>query len=296
MTTYLPLSRALDIMQLLAGARDGLTVSAISKELRLAKSAAHRLLGTMLSDGYVRQDAISERYHLTLRLAALGFRYLAANGLTDVVQPILNRLAAQTGELVHLGVVDDERMFWVAWAQGSVSPLRYVPVIGREVVLHTTGSGATWLASLPDEEAIRILRRHGFRKSPTPGYGRNAVRTEKEFIAKIRKVRRDGFALNIEEGEPFINAIAVAFQAAPSPSSPVAGTVAIAGPSNRMTRTALLAMLPELRAHCRELTEVWPMHVQLSTVAGAASRDGRAPPAASGPAARRERQTQAGAR
>ena len=244
---YQPLIRALEILQLLARARDGLSVSALSEQTKLAKSAAHRLLTNLVEEGYVRQDPISERYLLTLRLPALGFRFLASNGITDVVQPILNRLAEQTGELIHLGLVDGDSLIWVGWAQGSQAPLRYVPVFGREVVLHTTGSGSTWLASLPEKEALRIFRKHGFRRSPTPGFGRNAVKTEKEFLAKLAKVRRDGYGLNLEEGEPGINAIAVAFRGGADPDSPVVGTLSIAGPSIRLSKAKLIEMLPVLR-------------------------------------------------
>jgi DNA-binding IclR family transcriptional regulator len=260
---YRPLSRALEIIQILARSGDGATVSALAEQTGLAKSAVHRLLTNLVEEGYVRQDPLSERYHLTLRLPALGFRFLAVNGTTDVIQPILNSLAQQTGELIHLGLVDQDSLIWVAWAQGSQAPLRYVPVFGREVVLHATGSGATWLASLSEQEALRIFRKHGFRRSATPGYGRHAVQSEKEFLTKLAKVRRDGYSLNLEEGEPGINAIAVAFRGGSNLSSPVVGTLSIAGPSIRMTRSRLIDMLPALRLHALELSETWPMHLQM---------------------------------
>lgn len=274
---YLPLSRAFDLLQLLARTRGGMSVSALSEQSGLAKSAAHRLLASLVEDGYVGQDPISERYHLTLRLPALGFRFLATNGMDDVVQPILDRLAQQTGELIHLGLVDGESLLWVAWSQGSQAPLRYVPVFGREVVLHATGSGATWLASLPEAQAMAIFRKHGFRKTATPGYGRAAVRSEKEFLAKLRQVRGDGYGLNLEEGEPGINAIAVAFRGGSDASSPVVGTLSIAGPSIRMSKARLIEMLPDLRAHARELSEVWPMHLKLTATQPTGSYDAGSP-------------------
>jgi DNA-binding IclR family transcriptional regulator len=260
---YKPLVRALEILQMLGAQADGLSVSTIGRETKLAKSATHRLLNTLVEEGYARQDPVSERYHLTLRLPALGFRYLGINGLTDVVQPILDRLAEETGELVQFGLVGGERLIWVAWAQRSRAPLRYVPVLGREIVLYTTGSGAVWLASLTDKEALRIMHQQGFVKGATPGYGRNAVGSDREFLAKLSKARRDNYSLNLEEGEPGINAIAVAVRGDLTPSSPVVATIAIAGPSIRVTKSKLLETLPSLGAASREMTEVWPMRRQL---------------------------------
>jgi IclR family acetate operon transcriptional repressor len=260
---YKPLVRALEILQMLAVDAGGLSVSTIGRETKLAKSAAHRLLSTLVEEGYVRQDPVSERYHLTLRLSALGFRYLGINGLTDVVQPILDRLAEQTGELVQFGLVGGERLSWVAWAQGSRAPLRYVPVLGREIILYTTGSGAAWLASMSDKEALRIMHAQGLTRGSTPGYGRNAVRNDSEFLDKLQKVRRDDYGFNLEEGEPGINAIAVAVCNDLNPDSPVVATIAIAGPSIRVTKAKLLEALPRLRTAAREMTEVWPMRRQL---------------------------------
>lgn len=279
---YLPLSRAFELLQLLARSRGGMSISVLSEQTGLAKSAVHRLLTSLVEDGYVGQDPASERYHLTLRLPALGFRFLAANGVTDVVQPILDRLAQQTGELIHLGLVDGDSLLWVAWAQGSQAPLRYVPVFGREVVLHATGSGAVWLASLPERDAVAIFRRHGFRRTDTPGYGRHAVRSESELLAKLRKVRRDGYSLNMEEGEPGINAIAVAVRGGPDPQSEVVGTLSIAGPTIRTGKERLVGMLPVLSAHARELSEVWPMHLQIRAAQPAGSYDAGSPRPISG--------------
>jgi IclR family acetate operon transcriptional repressor len=269
---YKPLARALEILQMMAADRDGVSVSAVSRETRLAKSAAHRLLTTLVDEGYARQDPVSERYELTLRLPALGFRFLGINGLTDVVQPILDRLAAETGELVQFGLVEGDRLIWVAWAQGSRAPLRYVPVLGREIILYTTGSGAVWLARKSDQEALRIMHAQGFVRGSTPGYGRKAVRDDAEFLAKLNRVRRDGYGLNLEEGEPGINAIAVAVRSDLQSQSPVVATIAIAGPSIRVTKKRLLQMLPGLRSAAREMTEVWPMRRHLDAAAAGPAR------------------------
>lgn len=271
---YQPLVRTLEILQMLAVARDGISVSEIGRRTKLAKSATFRLLNTLVEAGYARKDPMSEHYSLTLRLPALGFRFLGIQGLTDVVQPILDRLAQETGELVQFGLVEGDRLIWVTWAQGSRAPLRYVPVLGREIILYTTGSGAVWLASLPDRDALRIMRTQGFVKNQTPGYGRKAVRNEAEFLAKLRRVRRDGYGFNLEEGEPGINAIAVAVHGDPQPGSEVVATIALAGPSIRVSKRSLLDALPKLRAAALEMGEIWPMRRHLAGAGTSVSEAG----------------------
>lgn len=261
---YAPLARAFDILRLLANAPEGLPVSTISKEVGIAKSATHRLLASLVKEGYVAQHRISERYGLTLRLPVLGFHVLAAMGITDVVQPILDRLAKDTRELVRLGLVDSGDLIWVAWSQGSQDSLRYVPSFGRELVLHTTASGTAWLASMPNQEALRIVRtRAARRRSKAIKHHRNVL-DEKAFLRKLAQVRRDGYGLNLELAERGINAVAMTVETGDGESRRVVGTLSVAGPSIRMTEQRLTTLLPILRARAREVGEVWPMHVQIT--------------------------------
>lgn len=82
------------------------------------------MLTELVRLGYVRQNRDNSRYQLSAKLVALGFRYLSSNG-ADIIQPILDRLAQDSGELVRLGVIDGTRQTWIAKSQGARSGLRY---------------------------------------------------------------------------------------------------------------------------------------------------------------------------
>ena len=135
--------RALGILELLVDQPQGLGLSELGSQLGMPKSIAHRLLALLTECGFVRQDAVTERYGLTLKLALLGARYLAGTGLGDVSQPILERLAAATGELARLTVVEGEGLAWVGKAQGARHGLRYDPDAGhaRRAARHGDGQG-----------------------------------------------------------------------------------------------------------------------------------------------------------
>ena len=108
--------RALLIVELLVPEVRGLPMSDIADRLGIPRTATHRLLADLKDMGYVKQDADTARYFLTVRLAALGLAYLAATGITDMAQPLLDDLAKETGELVRLAVSDGTRLVWVAKA------------------------------------------------------------------------------------------------------------------------------------------------------------------------------------
>lgn len=260
--------RALDAIEMLASEPDGLALGALAERLGVPKSAAHRLLQSLADRGYVVQDPASQDYLLSLRLPQLAFRYLDARRLPDVAQQALDRLAAATGEYCRIAVVEGEGLAWIARAQGAVMGLRYDPPMGGDVVLHATATGKAWLATLAEEDALRIVCAHGF--ATPPGFGERAVRTVDELRSQLAQTRARGYATAIEEGEPGTVALAAVFRAYDAPDAPIAGTVSIAGPAARISEARIAELAPMLLAATREIAELWPMR----------QRHGRGPRAA----------------
>jgi IclR family transcriptional regulator, acetate operon repressor len=253
--------RSLELLELLAASPDALAVTEIGARLALPKSAVHRLLVLLLDKGFVRRDEASARYSLTLKLAMLGLRHFAGLGLTDVAQPILDRLAAESGELARLAIVENERMVWVAKAQGARHGLRYDPDTGLNVVLHATAVGKAWLATLPEKEALRIVAATRFE---TPShFGPNAIRTLEPFRAVLQEARARGYGTAIEEGEAGTAAVAVVFRASADPDAAIAGTLSLAGPLGRFPASRRAAFARLLTAAAKELAAVWPIRESL---------------------------------
>jgi acetyl-CoA acetyltransferase len=70
-------------------------------------SAAHRLLVDLTRCGYVRQNREHGDYTLTIKLVALGLNFLSRSGVVDIAQPLLDRLASKSGELVRLALTGE---------------------------------------------------------------------------------------------------------------------------------------------------------------------------------------------
>ena len=78
-----------------------------------------------------------------------------------------------------MSVVEGEGLVWIARAQGATLGLRYDPPMGGDVVLHATATGKAWLATLPEQDALRIVCARGFT---TPeGFGKRALRSVDEL-------------------------------------------------------------------------------------------------------------------
>jgi DNA-binding IclR family transcriptional regulator len=259
---YSPAQRCLDILEALAEAADGLALSALGDQLGLPKSATHRYLAILEARGFVRQHPLSQRYQLTFKLPQLAFRFIAATGVTDVAQPVLDALAARTGELARLAVVDGSTLTWVAKAQGAPHGLRYDDEAGREVVLHATATGKVWLASLPEARMESIV--HGAGQLGRGRFGPRAVTTLAGLRRELRLTRKRGFGIAVEEGEPGVVAVAAAVRATSDPAAPVVATVSVAGPLARLDALRRAALGREALAAAREMSALWPARAHLS--------------------------------
>jgi DNA-binding IclR family transcriptional regulator len=254
---YSPAQRCLDLLELLADAPDGLALAGVCARLKLPKSAAHRFLAVLAARGFVRQDAATQRYALTLKLASLGFRFLAGTGWPDLARPVLDALAARTGELARLALVDGDTLTWVAKAQGAATGLRYDADAGRSVILHATATGKVWLASLPEARALELCARE--KRLGMRGLGPNAVTTLAALRRELRLTRRRGWGEAVEEGEPGVAAIAVAVRPRGDPDADVCATVSIAGPLARMNAPRRAALARAAQASALELSQLWPL-------------------------------------
>ena len=258
------IERVLDILTLLADHPHGLPISEISRQLDLPKSAVHRLLSVLVNRGLAGQDEYSQRYRMTVKLAAIGFRFLAASGITEICQPSLDRLAMRTGELARLALVKGDTLIWIAKAQGALSGLRYDPDMGQPVVLHATSTGKAWLATLDEAQAVALVKARGFVVPAR--FGRPIVRDEASLRAELKLTRERGYGTSIEEGEPGTCAVGCAIV---DPQSKRAiGTVSVAGPVARLTSARIAEIAPDLKATAAEIADLWPSRKVMEATMG----------------------------
>lgn len=255
--TVAAVDRCLSLIEVLAGEPEAQELSGLASRVGLPNSAAHRILSTLMHRGWVIQEPSTQKYALSLRLSTLAFRNLDARAVPDLVQSVLQRLAERTREYCRLAIVEGEDLVWVARAQGARAGLRYDPDMGQEIVLHATANGKAWLATLPENEALRIVCARGF-ETLRPA-GPNCVRDVDSLRRHLAETRARGFATAIEEAEEGTAAVAVPFRADEGPDAPVAGTISVAGPLLRIGPERHEALAGELQSSAAEVATIWPL-------------------------------------
>ena len=238
------------MLERLASAPQGLTVTEIALAMRVNKAIAFRVLAGLNGKGYVHQDPLSLRYRLTLQIAALAFTLIDGLGLEEICQPFLDQLAAETKELVQLAVVDGNDMIFVARAEGDQG-VKVTPLIGRRVALHASAGGKVWLASLPEQEAIRLARAQGLTRLTA-----RTLTTTDQLREEWARVRRQGYSTVIREYWDDVSSVGAPVRV--GRNQQVVAAVSVAGPTMRFGDDRLSSLAPRVIEIADAIGRVWP--------------------------------------
>ncbi len=253
-------SRAMAVIEHLAGLTRGGTVSELSRSLEIEISVVSRLLSTFEGDGYVhRSPASPDRYVLGWRLAALTYRFVDAVQLPEVVLPALRELATEVNEMVQLAVVDGSRLRFVAKADAD-QRIMLRGLVGRTANPDTTATGKAWLAFLSDEERRDVLAN---TVGDVPAQSRPSL---DELLRDLAETRERGYALETRSNIDEVVAIATPVRAG-NPER-VVGIVTISGLAFRLDIDRLTGMVPALNRAAAQLESVWPAILLKEHVSG----------------------------
>jgi DNA-binding IclR family transcriptional regulator len=98
------LQKGFEIVELLATAPGGLTVSDIAARLDRSMSEVFRIILVMVAQGLLEKNAQTDLYTVTYRLLELALRATPARSLSAVAAPVMERLSISTNQSCHLVV------------------------------------------------------------------------------------------------------------------------------------------------------------------------------------------------
>jgi DNA-binding IclR family transcriptional regulator len=160
------LDKGLDILELLADQKDGLTRAEITKSLRRNASEMYRMLERLVARQYVVRSAGGDRYSLGLKLYALAHRHPPMNRLIAEALPVMQRFADRAEQSCHLAAYDRGNLLVITQVDGPGTWGISVR-LGARVGLLDTGSGRMLLAFQTAEQRAFMLAEHTRVKGET---------------------------------------------------------------------------------------------------------------------------------
>lgn len=173
----------------------------VAAKTGLSRAAARRYLLTLQRLGYFGADG--DWFYPMPRILELGYSFISSARLEDFVEPILRKLADETGAAAHFAVLDNNETLCL----GSVfSPkmFGFYISVGARHPAYAGSLGKVLLAGLPDKELDEYLRTVR-RTAHTPKTLTTAAALRQDIVA----ARKAGYALNRGELNTGIVGIAV---------------------------------------------------------------------------------------
>lgn len=196
------LDRALKIIELLALRREGMGVTAIGQEVGLHKSTVHRLLGHLVSQGYIEKDDTRPVYTLGLKFIELASLRLNQVELKTEAGPYLRRLAVRFDQPVHLAILADTEAVYIEKIEPQAH-LRMYSQIGKRIPVYCSALGKALVSDWPLSDLEALARRLSYQPFTV-----KTLRTPEAFLADVATVRTQGWAVDDEEHEPGIRCVA----------------------------------------------------------------------------------------
>ena len=195
--------RAMNLLELLASSRSGLTLSELSRKLSIPKSTTYYLVYTLVTRGYVQRTR-SGHYSLGFRFADVASASTAGLNLNKLAKPYLRQLAARlnlTAILAVLGGAEAVIIGKVTWARdGDGGGGAWV---GRHLDLHCTAQGKALISGLPDDELDKLLTGRELAQ-----FTKKTILSLPALKAHLAEVRAKGYSVNDEEHVLGVRAVA----------------------------------------------------------------------------------------
>jgi len=228
------LQRGLQLLHLFSESPRGLTAKQVAALSRLPVSTVHRFLANLITAGFLNRDG-EGNHRLGIACFSIGQAAVGQLDIRRLSLPYLQELNQQTRETIHLTVRHGLSAVYVEKLD-SPEQLRIHSRIGASVPLHCTAVGKVMLAYMPEDEQERVLPELDVKRL-TP----NSVGNLQELKAELFRVRRNGYACDLEEHELHIRCVAAPIY---DHTGSVQSSLSITAPTLRMPVTRLRRLAP----------------------------------------------------
>ena len=234
------LLRGLDVLEAVATGTSSL--AQLAATLGLNRSTAHRLASTLVERRYL-SFAPRYGYQLGPKSLEIGYQARSQLNISRVARDYLEKLAAKTGDTVHLGILDGRRALYLDKIPGR----RRVEIssrVGELQPLRSTGLGKALLLD-EDEESLRDFYRC------EKDSGQRYATSETAWMRRMRDYARHGYAFDLEENEDRIRCVAAPVR---DSTGKIKAAISVSSAAQYMDDRRMQALIGDVRGTAQSIS------------------------------------------
>ncbi|NEB79787.1 IclR family transcriptional regulator [Streptomyces sp. SID14478] len=235
-------AKALRVLHAVARADGPHRLGDIAERSGVPKATAHRVLATLVEEGYAAPDG-EGRYGCGVQLHALAAQVLADDAVG--IDAVLRALQQRLGQAVHLAVLSGDHATYTH----KVDPghaYRIATDVGTPLPLHATAAGKALLAHLPPAEVADILSRTGLPARTARTHTDRAA-----LLDELAAIREAGYATDYEEADEAICSLAAPVRDA---DGTAVGAVSVSSLAFLVTESQLGEFAPAVKQAAQDVS------------------------------------------
>jgi IclR family acetate operon transcriptional repressor len=183
------------VLETLAASPDGMTLTELVAATGLPRGTLHRLIGSLRHVGYIAPRDGRKVYGMGPRLLRLLHLGAPPASVSALARPMLQELSERFGETAYLAKLTGTRVESVAMVLPDTGGQTFVQP-GRVMPIHASSSGKAIFAFQDAALLDKML------EVPRERYTASTVTEKAAVRADLEKVRRQGFAICVNELDP----------------------------------------------------------------------------------------------
>jgi DNA-binding IclR family transcriptional regulator len=195
--------RVMCVLETLARHTRPVPTMTIARQCGIPKSSAHHLLNVMRERHFVTYYEHERAWGLGVSVFEVGSAYLRRTPLQRLGRPLLEQVAARTGETTHLAILHGADVLYLDKEQPPGEAPQLVTEVGVRLPAHLTAVGRAILAQFPEAQVHAI-----FDGSPLVKRTDHGPTSVAQLLEDLSEVRRTGFAFDDQMVTPGICCLA----------------------------------------------------------------------------------------
>ena len=238
------LFRGMKIMQQVAEAHRGLSITDLVGLIELPKPTVHRIATQLEEEGFLLRGP-DKRFVVGSALKTFALDVQANQSVGAPRHAILERLSQEVGETCNCTMLDGHRTVYFDRVEYNW-PIKIDLHLGSRLPLHATASGKLFLAYMKPSERKRLLK-----AAPLTKNTEHTITSIDELEEQLKLIRKEGIGFDNEE---LLAGMAAISAPVFNLKKRICFTVAVHAPTSRKSLDDLREFIPALRRAAESLS------------------------------------------
>lgn len=190
------IERALLLLEALSQHSSGCSIKQLAELTGLNKSTIHRILHTLLTFGYVRQNPKTDDYHLGFQILNLSNHLMEEFDIVSIAKPYIKKACDETGLVIQLSTRNNDSAVFLDKVENPNQNVRMYSKVGRSIPLYCSSSGKALLAWNEPEEILHTVNSTNYQ-----AFTQYTIPDSTAFLQEIDVIQKKGYAIDFFEHE-----------------------------------------------------------------------------------------------